>query len=161
VLVTDARWPRLGGSGLAWAFVYNVLWGAAWLLFMRRIWHQAAAGFGRSLPWTLDVWLLWAALTVPIGWAIMAYARSHARPSPPALRGTVVVWVLMSGGMLGWGLQDSLSLQVLLLDCGVNLVAMAAATSGGWPDPHSGLGRCPPPPLVARAARIPVPGRTG
>lgn len=41
------RW-RVIGAGVLWAVVYNLLWGTAWIAFMRREWLAAMAAWGRQ-----------------------------------------------------------------------------------------------------------------
>lgn len=73
------------------------------------------------------MWVLWIALTLPIGMAVVAYAASPVR-SASALRATVytgiTLWLVMTVGMAAWSSQDSLSIRIIALDSIVNLVAI-------------------------------------
>jgi len=120
------NWLRTAARGVLWAVVYNLLWVAAWFAFMRKEWLDAVAA-SSPLPLTPEVWFLWAALTLPIGAAIMAYAETQVRSTPKALYATILLWLLMTIGLAGWGRQRSLSMRVIALDSAVNLVAMVAA----------------------------------
>lgn len=115
-------------SGLLWAMVYNLLWGAAWFAFMRREWTRAAEVLGESMPWTAEVWLVWIVLTVPLGSAMMAYVASTNFSPRNVVVPSTAVWLLLTTGMVTWGLTESLSLRVLALDSAVNLVAMTIAS---------------------------------
>ena len=116
--------------------VYILVWGVAWFAFMRTEWLQAMAALNRPLPWVFESWVLWLALSLPIGIPIMAYVASRARSAPAprtALHASLALWVLMTMGMAGWGWQDSLSIRIIALDSIVNLVAMVAASlAGAW-----------------------------
>jgi hypothetical protein len=114
-------------SGLLWAGVYNLLWGAAWLAFVRREWTRAAEALGESMPWTAEVWLVWIVLTVPLGSAMMAYVASTDFSPRNVVVPSTAVWLLLTTGMVTWGLAESLSLRVLSLDSVANLVAMTIA----------------------------------
>ena len=117
-------WMRVIAGGALWAAVYNVVWGVAWFLFMRREWRDAFAAIHRPLLWTADIWIVWIALTLPIGVAIVAYAAHPAR-TVSAPKATVyagmTLWLVMTAGMAGWGWQESLSIRIIALDCIVNL----------------------------------------
>ena len=67
--------------------VYNLVWGVAWFVFMRKEWRDAFAAIKRPLLFTADIWIFWMVLTLPIGVAIVAYAANPARsvsaPSSP------------------------------------------------------------------------------
>jgi len=60
--VANARrlsWMRVIAGGAFWAAVYNLVWGAAWFVFMRREWRnafadQASVAFYRGYPDLLD-----------------------------------------------------------------------------------------------------------
>ena len=129
-------WMRAIAGGAFWAVVYNLVWGLAWFTFMRREWRDAFAAIKRPLPFTADVWILWIALTLPIGVALVAYARNPARSvSAPkaAVYAGMTLWLLMTLGMATWGWQASLSIRIIVLDSIVNLIAMVAASlAGGW-----------------------------
>jgi len=127
---------RVLAAGALWAVVYNLVWGVAWFAFMRREWLDAMAAIKQDLPWTPQFWVVWAALTLPIGVATMAYVGSQARsthlPKAPLAAG-LAVWVLMTMGLAGWGWQESLSFRVIGMDSAVNLAGVVAASlAGGW-----------------------------
>jgi len=86
-----------------------------------------AVAASSPLPLTPEVWFLWATLTLLIGAAIMAYAETQVQSTPKALYATILLWLLMTIGLAGWGRQRSLSMRVIALDSAVNLVAMVAA----------------------------------
>jgi len=118
------------GAGLLWAVVYALVWGVAWLGFMRSAWHTALAEGNRELPWT-NIWSVWAILNVPLGLATASYLGHRERIAPSA-RGIVaivlVLWVPMTVGMFGWAWYESMSLTLIALDSAVNLLGLAAAT---------------------------------
>lgn len=127
--------PRIVASGALWMVVYNLVWGAAWFGFMRSEWERAYADLGRqSTPWTAEVWFVWVVLTFPIGVAVLAHAATSGRSVPGAATfAAVPIWLLMAGGMAGYGWQEGLSSRVIALDSGVNLVGlMLASVAGGW-----------------------------
>jgi len=128
------NWRRIVAAGALWALVYNFVWGVAWFAFMRTAWEAAVAAIGRPIPWTAEVWFLWAVLTVPIGVAIMAYARSRMRaPRTAAVTAAAAVWLLLTLGTGVHALSESLSMGVIVWDSCVNLGAMVAASlTGAW-----------------------------
>ena len=132
--MTRSRWPRAAASGAIWAAVYNLAWGVAWLAFMRKEWTEAVGALHQPLPWTAEFWVLWVALTLPFGVALMAYVASRP-PSAPATRAAVTaslaLWALMTVGMGGWGWQASLPWQLIASDSTVNLVAVLSASLAG------------------------------
>src|SRR5437868_11184408 len=127
---------RILASGALWATAYNIVWAAAWFLFMRREWADAFAAIGRPLPWTADVWIGWAALTLPIGVAIVAYANQPKRSAScqkALISAALPLWLLMTLGMAIWSTQESLSVRIIALDSLVNLGAMVSASfAGAW-----------------------------
>ncbi len=134
--MSSIHWPPVVAGGVLWAVVYDLVWGVAWLAFMRREWLDAVAANKRPLPWTPDFWVVWSAVNLPIGVAIMAYVASRARSaSAPktAVYAGVAMWLLMTVWMAGWGWQQSLSFRLIVLDSTVNLVGLVAASlAGGW-----------------------------
>ena len=116
-------------GGALWAAVYNLVWGAAWFVFMRREWRDAFAAINRPSLWTADIWIFWIVLTLPIGVAIVGYAANPVR-SVSAPKATVyagmTLWLVMTAGMATWSWQNSLSIRIIALDSIVNLVAMMA-----------------------------------
>lgn len=126
------KWLRLTAGAVVWALVYNAVWGAAWFVFMRREWLDASAAAGQGFPWTAEVWLVWLALTLPFGAALVIYiAGPSAGATKRAIGGTVAVWSLMTAGMVVWGLSESLSVRILTLDSLVNLAALLAGSFAG------------------------------
>lgn len=130
---SDVSWRGVVASGALWAVVYNLIWGIAWYAFMRGEWLDAVAALGKPLPWTAEVWFVWVTFTVPLGIAIMAHAASGDASSRRSIVASIVVWLPFALGMVVWGVQESLSARVLVLDSLVNLLAMAiAALIGVW-----------------------------
>jgi hypothetical protein len=132
--VNGISWPRVLAAGVLWAVVYNLVWGVAWFAFMRREWLDAMAAIKQPLPWTPQFWIVWLALTLPIGVASMAYVWRHGRSTvvpKDALVASLAVWVLMTMGLAGWGWQESLSFRIIAMDSTVNLVGMVAASLAG------------------------------
>jgi len=141
-------WMRVIAGGALWAVVYNLVWGVAWFVFMRREWRDAFAAINRPLLFTADIWIFWMALTLPIGVAIVAYAANPAR-SVSAPKATVyagmTLWLVMTVGMATWSWQSSLPIRIIALDSIVNLVAMMvpalfARLSPGWSDNRTSSG---------------------
>ena len=132
--MSSTNWRRVVASGALWALVYNFVWGVAWFAFMREEWEQAVAAIRRPLPWTADVWFVWAVLTVPMGVAIMAYAASRARAlRTAAVSAAAAVWLLLTLAMAAYSLSQSLPVRVIALDSSVNLLGMVAASlAGAW-----------------------------
>jgi hypothetical protein len=122
-------WTRVIAGGALWAAAYNLVWGVAWFVFMRREWHDAFAEIHRPQLFTADIWIFWIAIDFPIGMAIVAYAANRAR-SVSAPKATVyagmTLWLIMTVGMAVWSWQDSLSIRIVALDSIVNLVALMA-----------------------------------
>lgn len=127
VKLSRPRWMRVIAGGMLWAMVYNLVWGVAWFIFMRREWRDAFAAIHRPLLFTADLWIFWIVLTFPIGLAIVAFAANPAR-SVSATRATLyagmILWLVMTVGMATWSWQDGLSIRIIVLDCIVNLVAL-------------------------------------
>ncbi len=127
---------RVLAGGVLWAAVYNLVWGGAWFAFMRREWLDAMAAIKQPLPWTPQFWVVWVALTLPIGVATMTYIASRARSAPvpkAALAASLALWVVMTIGMAAWGWQESLSIRVITIDSAVNLVGLVTASlAGEW-----------------------------
>jgi hypothetical protein len=126
------KWSRVLIGGVLWALVYNLVWGAAWLGFMRQKWLDATAAAKEEFPWTPEVLGLWAGLTVPIGIAVVWFCASNrARYGPgpkPAVYASAALWVMMTVSMIVWAAMSSLPMGVIALDSVVNLGATVAAT---------------------------------
>lgn len=120
-------WIRVIVGGALWAAAYNLVWGVAWFIFMRREWRDAFAAINRPLLFTADIWVFWVVLTLPIGVAIVGYAANPAR-SVSASKATIyagmTLWLVMTVGMATWSWQDSLPIRIIALDTVVNLVAL-------------------------------------
>jgi hypothetical protein len=138
-----AHLPRLSWMGVIiggalWAGAYNLVWGMAWFVFMRREWRDAFAAIKRPLLFTADIWIFWIALTLPIGVAIVAYAanpgRSVSAPQATVYAG-MTLWLVMTAGMATWSWQNSLSIRIIALDSLVNLVAMMVPALFARPTP--------------------------
>ena len=120
-------WIRVIAGGALWAAAYNLVWGVAWFIFMRREWRDAFAAINRPLLFTADIWISWIVLTLPIGVAIVAYAANPARSvsaSKATLYAGMTLWLVMTVGMATWSWQDSLPIRIIALDAVVNLVAL-------------------------------------
>ena len=128
--VLRANWRRVLVSGVVWALVYNLVWGIAWLTFMRRKWLAATAS-RQSMPWAA-IWIVWGALSILLGLASMAYVRNRAVDTrggvQAALAAAGVVWVPLTAGMVIWAWQASVSSRVAWLDSFVNFLALLAAS---------------------------------
>ncbi len=133
--MTRSEWRRVVGAGAVWTLIYNLAWGIAWYGFMRGQWETAAAAIHRTMPWSV-VWHFWVLVTIPLGMAIMAYARGRMpRTYMAAVAGSVAIGLIMHVGMAVHGLGQSLSWswRVILLDAAVDLGALvAAALAGAW-----------------------------
>jgi hypothetical protein len=117
-------------AGLLWATVYGLVWGLAWISFMRSAWFAALANGNREMPWT-EIWSIWAMLNVPLGIATAAYLRRREREAAgaaPFTAAVVVLWVPMTIGMFAWAWHESLSLMLIAVDSTVNLLGLAAAS---------------------------------
>jgi hypothetical protein len=126
--MTVRRVLRVLAAGTMWAAAYNLMWGLAWILFMRRAWTEAAAVAGQSMPWTPQFWWIWIPMTLPFGFAVGAYVLS--RPSPRTIRrdavaASLVVWV---PGTIGMAFGAALTPGIIVIDSIVNLVAVFAAS---------------------------------
>lgn len=125
---------RIVASGALWALVYNLVWGLAWFGFMRTEWERTAAALGRPVPWTAEVWFLWALLTVPMGMASMAYTAGRASSRNRAgVSAAMVLWLLFTAPMGAYSLEQSVPVRVVVLDALVNLAGLLAASlAGTW-----------------------------
>jgi len=127
-------WRRTFFIGVAWAVVYNLLWGLAWVTFMRREWLSATAGAG-SLPWEV-IWVVWLVLSIALGVAVMAFIGQ--RPTSTlgwlvAVVGALTVWLPLTLGMAVVAWRSSLPVWIAVLDSLVNLVALVLASlTGQW-----------------------------
>lgn len=128
------KWRLIVSLGALWAVVYNVVWGVAWLAFMRREWEDAFMSIHKQMPFSAEVWFAWALVTVPIGCAVMRFAAGPGRtPRKDSLLASAGVWLIFTLGMAGWGVGDDLPSRVVVLDSVVNLLAlMAAAFAATW-----------------------------
>lgn len=143
-------WLRVLVGGASWAAVYNLLWGVAWFVFMRREWLDASATIGEPMPWTLGFWVVWVPLTLPFGMAITAYitSRGQSASAPKAaVAASLVLWMAGTVGMTVWGRLESFDASIIALDSAVNLLAVVAASLAversqrAWPpSPKAGSG---------------------
>ena len=130
-------WPRVVATGALWTLVYNLIWGIAWFTFMRAEWEVAFAAVKRTSLWTGEVWFGWVLITVPLGVTIAAYSAGQRHTMRAGVLAAVVLCVLMTVGMFGWGMDQSFSLRVMALDSIVNLLAMlSASVLAGWSQRH-------------------------
>ena len=133
--MNPTKWPRLLAGGVVWAAAYNLIWGLAWFLWMRREWVAAMAVINRTLPWQ-DIWIIWGVFTLPLGVVAMAYVAKRAPATPRArasISAALAIWLPLTAGMAAWGWHVSVSFRTFGLDSIVNLVALLAASlTGGW-----------------------------
>ena len=111
-------------SGACWATAYNILWGLAWVGFMRGQWVEAAEMAGQPMPWTPDFWAIWIPMTLPFGLAVAAYLlgrRDTEHLRRDAISAGLVVWV---PGTIGMAFGAALTARIIVLDSVVNLVAV-------------------------------------
>lgn len=133
------NWGRVVLGGVLWFVVFNVLWFAAWLLFLRRDWMSALASLGRTFPETLGTVALWFLITLGGGiFAIWLYAAIRPRYGPgpkTAVYAGVALWlvgVLLPMVWLGRILQ--LPAGLVAGSTVAELVAAVVATVfGAWP----------------------------
>ena len=133
--MNPTKWPRLLAGGVVWAAAYNLIWGLAWFLWMRREWLAATAAINRTFPWK-EIWIIWGVFTLPLGVVAMAYVAKRAPPMPRASASIAVsfaIWLPLTLGMAACGWQPSVSFRTIALDSIVNLGALLLATlAGGW-----------------------------
>jgi hypothetical protein len=121
-------WRRVGLAGVLWAVVYDMVWATAWLAVLRDKWTTAVAAAGRPMPWTLGVWLLWMAISLPIGISIMTHAASNPRGTlKAAVSASPIVALLISGGTTVAFIRESLPADLVVLDGVVNVAGMLLA----------------------------------
>ncbi len=129
-------WITVLAGGMAWAITYNSVWVLAWFGFMRRAWADAAYSAGLSMPWTLQFWILWLPMTLGVGMPFIAYlsgVEQRQARNKSAILAILVLWLLFSIGMASWAVFESVSLDIILLDSFINLIAIALATCiGVW-----------------------------
>ncbi len=142
--MNNSNWHRVVASGAVWAAVYNLIWGLAWFLWMRREWLAATAAINHALPWK-EIWIVWGVFALPLGIVAMAYIANPARAasrSSASIASAFAIWLPLTLGMAVWGWQVSISFRTVLLDSIVNLVALLMASlaggrsqgvSGPWP----------------------------
>ena len=133
--MNTTNWPRVLAGGVLWAGVYNLIWGLAWFLWMRREWVAATAAINHALPWK-EIWIIWGVFTLPLGLAAMNYVASPARAKSRAsasIASTFAIWLPLTLGIAVWGWRVSVSFRTIVLDSIVNFVALLLASLvGGW-----------------------------
>jgi len=70
--MNNSNWFRVLASGVVWAAVYNLIWGLAWFLWMRREWLTATAASNHAMPWK-EIWIIWGVFSLPLGIVAMAH----------------------------------------------------------------------------------------
>jgi len=127
-------WRRLIANGAVWTLVYNLIWGVAWFAFMRGEWERGTAAIHHEMPFTAEVWFLMVVLSVPMGIAIMAYTRDRPEAARrAAVSAALVLWLVFTVPMFIHAMQQSLPMRVIVLDSGVNLIAVIAASlAAAW-----------------------------
>lgn len=133
------NWSRVVLGGVLWVVVFNVLWIAAWFLFLRSEWMSVYAALGHPWPQGIETLALWLLLTFVGGvLTIWAYAaiRPQYGPGPQTAAGVgVVLWVLSGLGPTVWNAY------LLQMPTGPVASALAAALVadvvatilGAWP----------------------------
>ena len=143
------NWGRVVLGGFLWVVVFNVLWFAAWILFLRSEWMSAIAALGRTFPRTLEGLVLWLLLTFVGGilviWFYAALSRTVFQgrriligygPGPRTAAGMGFLFWLISGlgPTLWWAHILSLPTGLVASTMVVGLVADVVATVvGAWP----------------------------
>ena len=121
-------WTRAFAGGALWAVGYNVTWGLAWQVVMRREWQAAAVAIQQPLPWTAEVWFVWGIGTVAIGIAVMAYVARGSPVRRNIVPAALTVWLLLSVGMAVTALPQGFTIRVVVMDAAANLIAIATAS---------------------------------
>ena len=126
--MTVSRWVRVMVAGAIWALLYNLVWGLAWVAFMRRSWMAAAAAADQTMPWTPEFWAIWIPMTLPFGLAVAAYLLTRSergKHNRDAVAASLVVWV---PGTVGMAFGAALTPGIIVLDSFVNLVAVVVSS---------------------------------
>ena len=116
---------RIVVAGFVWAAAYNLTWAVAWRIGMREEWQNAAETIRQPLPWTPAVWQVWGIGTLALGMAIATYVAQSAPTRWNVAAAAGIVWLLLSVGMTVTAVQQGYAIRVVLLDAGVNLIAIA------------------------------------
>lgn len=133
VRTNGTDWRGVAAAAALWMIAYCLVWGLAWLVFMRREWTDAVASINRQSPWTAEVWFMELVFTFPMGVAISAHAASQKSLTlKTAMYPAVALWMMMTVGMAIWSAQEGFPLRVIVLDSTVNLVAMLAGSLACW-----------------------------
>ena len=146
------NWGRVVLGGVVWVVVFNVLWFAAWILFLRSEWLSAVAALGRTFPQTPGGLALWLVLTFVGGifviWLYAALAKAFEGtpverrilvgygPGPRTAAGVgFIIWLITGlGPTLWWAHILSLPTGLIASTMVVGLVADVVATVvGAWP----------------------------
>ena len=146
------NWGRVVLGGVVWVVVFNVLWFAAWILFLRSEWLSAVAALGRTFPHTLGGLVLWLVLTfgggIFVTWFYAAISRAFEGtpperrilvgygPGPRTAAGVGFLFWLITGlgPMLWWAQILSLPAGLVASTVVVGLVVDVVATvAGAWP----------------------------
>lgn len=134
------NWSRVVLGGLMWFVVFNVIWLAAWELFLGNEWKSAFSAMGRTMQDSLGGLALWFLLTFFLG-IIVIWLYAAIRPHPQygpgpktAASVAVVVWLISGLGPTVWFAHLFLLPAGLIAgSMAVELIAEVVATiSGAW-----------------------------
>lgn len=132
------NWSRVVLGGVLWFVVFNVLWAAAWFLFLRREAIPVFQQLNRPLQETPEWRVFWLVLTLVLGiFSIWFYAAIRPRYGPGPKTAAIAGFALWLFGWLLPRLPGSWQLQLparfVALDVVAALVAIGVATLvGAW-----------------------------
>lgn len=132
------NWSRVFLGGLLWSVVYNVLWTAAWYLFLQGEWTPALEALGRRFPETPAFFVFFVFATLVLGvFSLWFYAaiRPQYGPGPKTAAGAAVSLWLVAALIpsIAWALVLQLPLRLVVTSVAASLVGTVAATlAGAW-----------------------------
>lgn len=131
------NWARVLLGGVLWFIVFNVLWSAAWILYLGK--DVLAAFRALNRPFELTAWVAFGlAVTLVVGifsiWFYAAIRPRYGLGPKTAARAGLAVWLAVNlVPTLWWGWLVQLPTRLVALDVVTNLVAIVAATlAGAW-----------------------------
>lgn len=132
------NWKRVLLGGLVLCVVFNVLWAAAWFLFLQSDWQAALQALGRSFPYTASFIVFFLVGTLIAGiFAIWLYAAIRPRYGPgpkTAACASLALWLVgIALPTVMWCLALSFPPRLIVMSVVVGLVADVLATlAGAW-----------------------------